>query len=122
MGISILPSMQGGETERCNDDRKAVTQEVFMEGGVIGVCVCVIWQRKGSVDAAVVLYPRPPPTSSRRPGSSRCSVSIVQEAVGERGLNQSVLMHGRRVGIQPGASWNVRSHTHTPTRLYNHGV
>lgn len=39
MGISILPSMQGGETERCNDDGKAVTQEVCMEGGVIGVCV-----------------------------------------------------------------------------------
>lgn len=40
MGISILLSVQGGETERRNNDGKAVTQEVYMEGGVIRVCVC----------------------------------------------------------------------------------
>lgn len=49
MGISILPSMQGGETEQCNDDGKAVTQEVCMEGGVIGVCVCVSFGRERAV-------------------------------------------------------------------------
>lgn len=59
MGIFILLSMLGGETERCNDDEKAVTQEMCIEGGVIGVCVT--WQSKGSVDAAIFLYSPPPP-------------------------------------------------------------
>lgn len=59
MGISILLSMQGGETQRYNDDEKAVTQEMCIEGGVIGVRVT--WQRKDSVDAAVFLYSPPPP-------------------------------------------------------------
>lgn len=54
MGISILLSMLGGAgAEWCNDDRKAVVQELCMEGGVFGG-VCVTWQRRGGVDVALL--------------------------------------------------------------------
>lgn len=104
MGISILLSMLGG-AEWCNDDRKAVVQESCMEGGVLGE-VCVTWQRQGGVDVALL---------PGRPGHSGCSVSIVQEAMGERGFNQS--------DARPksgNTAWGFLEHRITHTHTHTH--
>ena len=67
MTISILLSMQAGETERCNDDGKAVTQEECMEGEC--VCVCVGRER------AVLMQPYLPLESRARVQCEHCSRS-----------------------------------------------